>query len=216
MRLATGTIWRGWALAEQGHTAEAMGQMLQGISAARDAGREVKRPYFLALLAEACGNAEEAEERLRPLAEAPEFVQATEERYYEAKLHRLRGELLLACGPEHQTEAESCFRQALDIARRQSAKSLEPQAAMSLSRLWQQHGVTLHVEADNALDQHTRHALLVTNGEQYICPLPPTNARGRKYSEAGRKCHVNNLWACWCKSDGFGSVGFTPHGCQAI
>jgi len=139
-RLATSLIMHGWALAEQGHTAEAIAQMRQGICAARDAGREVKRPYSLALLAEACGKAGEAEEGLRLLAEALEIVQATEERYYEAELHRLQGELLLARGPEHQMEAESCFHHALDIARRQSAKSLELRAAVSLSRLWQRQG----------------------------------------------------------------------------
>jgi predicted ATPase len=55
-------------------------------------------------------------------------------------LHRLKGGLLLARSGEDQTEAEACFRQALDIARRQQAKSLELRAAMSLSLLWQRQG----------------------------------------------------------------------------
>ena len=61
---------------------------------------------------------------------------------YEAELYRLKGELLLAAGQSKATgqEAEACFQQALDIARRQQAKSLELRAAMSLSRLWQQQG----------------------------------------------------------------------------
>ena len=55
-------------------------------------------------------------------------------------MYRLKGELLLTRSAEHHAEAESCFRQALEIARRQGAKSLELRAAMSLSRLWQQQG----------------------------------------------------------------------------
>ena len=56
------------------------------------------------------------------------------------QIHRLKGELLLAASPEKPAEAEACFQQALDVARRQEAKSLELQAAMSLGRLWQQQG----------------------------------------------------------------------------
>ena len=57
-----------------------------------------------------------------------------------AGLYRVKGGLLLRRSAEHHAEAESCFRQALEIARRQGAKSLELQAAMSLSRLWQRQG----------------------------------------------------------------------------
>jgi predicted ATPase len=55
-------------------------------------------------------------------------------------LYRLKGELLLTRSAEHQAEAECCFRQALEIARRQGGKSHELRAAMSLSRLWQRQG----------------------------------------------------------------------------
>jgi predicted ATPase len=67
-------------------------------------------------------------------------VDTTGERHTEAELHRLKGELLLVQPTDHTTEAEVCFQQALDIARRQQAKSWELRAAMSLSRLWQQQG----------------------------------------------------------------------------
>jgi predicted ATPase len=56
---------------------------------------------------------------------------------WEAEIHRLKGELLLARSAENQVEAEACFHQALVIARQQQAKSLELRAAMSLGRLWQ-------------------------------------------------------------------------------
>jgi predicted ATPase len=74
------------------------------------------------------------------LAEALAMVDTTGERHTEAELHRLKGELLLVQPTDHTTEAEVCFQQALDIARRQQAKSWELQAAMSLSRLWQHQG----------------------------------------------------------------------------
>jgi predicted ATPase len=67
------------------------------------------------------------------------------ERWGEAELYRLKGELLLARSAEHHVEAETCFHQALDIARHQQAKSLELRAAMSLARLWQCQGK--HAEA---------------------------------------------------------------------
>ena len=63
-----------------------------------------------------------------------------EERWWEAEIYRLRGVLLLRQPGTPQEEAEACLQQALDIARRQEAKSLELRAAMSLSRLWQQQG----------------------------------------------------------------------------
>ena len=59
-------------------------------------------------------------------------------------MHRLKGELLLALSREHNAKAEACFQQALDVAHRQQAKSLELRAAMSLGRLWQRQGKTEH------------------------------------------------------------------------
>jgi predicted ATPase len=68
------------------------------------------------------------------------LVEKTRERVYEAELFRFRGELLLARLVEADPEAEICFQQALDMARRQHAKSLELRTAMSLSRLWLRQG----------------------------------------------------------------------------
>jgi predicted ATPase len=100
------------------------------------------RPYFLTLLAEACGSIGQTTEGLSLLAEALATVDRTEECGWEAELHRLKGEILLAQAGESQKvqEAEACFQQALAVARHQQAKSLELRAAMSLSRLWQQQG----------------------------------------------------------------------------
>ena len=67
-------------------------------------------------------------------------MEQQEERYWEAEVCRLRGVLLLRQPGASQAEAEAWLQQALDVARRQEAKSLELRAAMSLSRLWQQQG----------------------------------------------------------------------------
>jgi predicted ATPase len=98
------------------------------------------RPYHLGLLAEAYAKGGQAEEGLSVLAEALAVVHKTGERLYEAELYRLKGELLLARSTYQTAEAEACFHQALNIARRQQAKSWELRAAMSLSRLWQRQG----------------------------------------------------------------------------
>ena len=141
---AIGTIQCGWARAEQGQIEEGITQIRQGLIAYQATGAELWRPYFLALLAEAYGKVGQAEEGLTALAEALTVADKTGERFYEAELYRLKGELTLQSNsqsPESPTrEAEECFLKAIDIARGQSAKSLELRAVMSLSRLWQPQG----------------------------------------------------------------------------
>jgi class 3 adenylate cyclase/predicted ATPase len=145
---AGGTIFRGWALAQrysepvagQGQGEEGIAQMQQGLAAWRATGAEALRPYYLALLAEASGRGGQVEEGLRLLAEALAVANDTGEHRWDAELYRLKGELLVVHSAGHHTEAETYFRQAFDIARRQEAKSVELRAAMSLSRLWQRQG----------------------------------------------------------------------------
>jgi class 3 adenylate cyclase/predicted ATPase len=137
--LAHGTIFRGWALVEQGRRTEGIAQIRQGLAAYRATGAECERPYLLALLAEAYGKVGQPEEGLLVLEEALAGVRKGW-RCCEAELYRLKGELLLEVSAESKAEAEACFRQALDIARHQQARSLELRAAVSLSRLWQGQG----------------------------------------------------------------------------
>ncbi|MEJ2102026.1 MAG: hypothetical protein P8X68_18940, partial [Desulfobacterales bacterium] len=147
--LAFGMILRGWAIVAQGGGAKGISVIHEGLAAHRATGAEVEKPYFLALMTEAYGKAGQPEEGLSVLAEALAVVDKTCGRYWEAELHRLKGELLLMQQRQKVDEAEACFRQALDIARRQQAKSFELRAAMSLSRLWQQQGK--HKEAHRLL-----------------------------------------------------------------
>ena len=133
------TIMRGRALAEQGHVGEGIVLVQESLAALRTMGSEISRPHFLAFLAEALSQDGRVEEGLALLAEAHEATNSTAERYYEAELYRLKGDSLLM-QDSSSGEAEACFRQALKIARRQRAKSLELRAATSLSRLLRRQG----------------------------------------------------------------------------
>jgi predicted ATPase len=134
--LALGTLMRGWALAEQGRRTEGMTQMHQGMAALRAMGVALLLPRGHTLLAEAYGESAQAEEGLRLLAEALATTHQHGLHVWEPELYRITGELLLRPLVPDAQEAESCFRQALDIARHQQAKSLELRAATSLSQLW--------------------------------------------------------------------------------
>jgi len=80
------------------------------------------------------------EQGLTVLAEAMTLAETTGDRWYEAELYRLKGELLLQQNSDNHIEAEACFHRAINVARLQQAKSLELRAATSLARLWQQQG----------------------------------------------------------------------------
>jgi predicted ATPase len=138
---AIGTILRGWARVRQGVGEDGIVEMQQGLAAHQATGAVVNRTYYLALLAEAYGALGQAEKGLAVLAEAMTLVTHTGERWWQAELTRLQGELRLQQAEDHQmVEAEQCLRQALEQARSQQAKSLELRAATSLARLWQSQG----------------------------------------------------------------------------
>jgi predicted ATPase len=119
-----------------------MQQIRQGLAAHQAIGAAAGQPYALAFLARAYGQEGQGDKGQQVLDEALAHVHRTGERCYEAELYRLKGELLLQGGKSHKTlvEVEERFCQAVAVARRQQAKSLELRAAMSLSRLWQQQG----------------------------------------------------------------------------
>ena len=139
-REVLGTIFLGWTLVMQEQAAAGIPQMIHGIAAYRATGAEAGRHYWLGLLAEAYGKAGQRNEGLTALTEALAVVEKNGECYYEAELYRLKGVLLLGQTVPDACQAEACFQQALDIARRQQARSWELRAALSLSRLWQRQG----------------------------------------------------------------------------
>jgi predicted ATPase len=138
--LGIGTFMRASALADQGRLPEAIAEMGTVLEALRAAGAVLGWPFFLAILAEAHARAGQVEEGLAVISEALEFVARTGERDYEAEVRRVEGGLLLARSPSDPAGAEASFREALDVAGQQSAKSFELRAATSLARLWQQQG----------------------------------------------------------------------------
>jgi TOMM system kinase/cyclase fusion protein len=129
-----------WALAGQGESEQAVVGLRRGITDRRARGRVAASAYFLTLLAEACGRAGRRQEGLQALGEAQQFADATEERFWQAEIHRLKGELLLQHDATTVEVAESCFHRALAVARGQQARSLELRAALSLARLWGRQG----------------------------------------------------------------------------
>jgi predicted ATPase len=139
-----GQMVHGYALAHQGQAEEGIAEIYQGLAGQRAAGTEGGRSFFQYLLAAAYGQAKQPKEGLNILTEALAFVDRTEERFYEAEMYRLKGELTVQSQVEsHKSkveDAEACFLKANEVARCQKAKSWELRATVSLARLWWQQG----------------------------------------------------------------------------
>jgi class 3 adenylate cyclase/predicted ATPase len=139
--LAFATIVRGWAMTEQGRKQEGIAQIQEGLANTRATGwSEMYLPYSLSLLAEVFAETGRRDEGLSALTEALAIAEEHGNRHYEAETHRLKGELLLKQDASNTSEAQDCFERAVEIARRQSAKSLELRATMSLARLLANQG----------------------------------------------------------------------------
>jgi predicted ATPase len=142
---AEGTILRSLATAEPGRDENHVREAAEAVAILRDSAMQGWLPYYLALLAEIQCKAGHADDGLRVSGDAIEFCERLGEKWYEAELYRLKGEMTLQSGGEHpavavQREAEACFEKALEIAKKQSARSWELRASTSLSRLWRQQG----------------------------------------------------------------------------
>ena len=121
--------------------------MRDGLAAVRTTGARLREPYFLGLLAEASGRVGQYEKGLELVASALESARKSGERFYNAELYRVRGDLLLR--KSTQSEGESSIRQALEIARSQKARAYELRAATSLARMLRDKGMLS--EADRIL-----------------------------------------------------------------
>jgi tetratricopeptide (TPR) repeat protein len=157
--VAFGTLQRGTALIAQAQWAEGVVQVRHGLETYPV---EILRTYYLAWLATGYGEAEQVEAGLATVTEALRLVEKNDERYYEAEVWRIKGELTLRAGEkakrengeqvplpdpksrilDPEGEAEACFLKAIEIAQKQQAKSLELRAVMSRTRLWHQQGKT--------------------------------------------------------------------------
>lgn len=123
--------------------------MRQALESHRDIGAEVLVPAFLGLIAEVHGKLRQPAEGLSAVTEALAVGDRSGQHYWEAELYRLRGMLTLQAGTSSVVarEAESCFLEAIEIARKQRARSLELRAATSLSRLWGSQGKVTEAHA---------------------------------------------------------------------
>jgi len=142
------TMFKSWAVARQEPSAAEIATYRQGLVDYMAVGARIQLGYYQFLLADACRVTGQFESGLETLAESITLMEQTGDRFIEAEIYRLRGELRLAQSPDHQADAEADFQHALAVARRQQAKFLELKAAMALARLWQQQG---HTEQAHAL-----------------------------------------------------------------
>jgi class 3 adenylate cyclase/predicted ATPase len=137
--LASARLFKADSLVLQGQWREALPLLLKGLHDLRATGAGLDLTLHLGFLGGACTQAGRFEDAAKALDEGLAVADKSDERFYEAELHRLQGELLLAQS-RNETAAEECFHGAIKTARRQQSKGCELRATMSLARLWQQQG----------------------------------------------------------------------------
>ncbi len=140
LRLATAMFVDGWAAAGSGRVEEATASIRERLATRRSAGRPVDEPFELGYYIDLLARTGQADEGMTVLANAVAACSDSGTTYWDAELHRQKGALLLSLADGNGAEAEACFKQAIEIALGQSAKSLELRAAMGLARLWQDEG----------------------------------------------------------------------------
>ena len=137
---ALGTAVRGWLFAVTGKASDAVWAITSGITSLRSTGATLYEPRHLSFLAMAYAELGQLDDAWRCIDDAIAKVERSKEKWCEAEVHRIAGEIALkslAPGPE---KAEAYFDRALAVARRQQAKSWELRAAMSMARLWRDQG----------------------------------------------------------------------------
>jgi predicted ATPase/class 3 adenylate cyclase len=137
---AKATIYRGWALAMEGNGREGVLELEKGIAAWEATGAGATLSYYRTMKAEALNLLGKTEDALQEVDKARAELERTAELWWEAEIYRLRGILLLRHSMAPPAEAEVWLRRALEVARRQRARSLELRAATSLARLWHERG----------------------------------------------------------------------------
>jgi DNA-binding winged helix-turn-helix (wHTH) protein/type II secretory pathway predicted ATPase ExeA/tetratricopeptide (TPR) repeat protein len=136
LRTAMGRILGGWAKAMKGDTPAGIDALIRGIGEAQAIGADMDRAYFLGLLAEAYYAAGQAQAGLDAINLALSALHGRTHFFYAAELYRLQGLLLQKAPDTGSARAEAAFQQALDVARAQSALTMELRAATSLAQLW--------------------------------------------------------------------------------
>jgi class 3 adenylate cyclase/predicted ATPase len=138
--MAWGRIMQGCVLALTGKPSDAVHQLTSGISALRSTGSTLWLPIWLSDLAEAYADLGQHDDAWRCIGEATVTVERTKERWYEAEVNRIAGEIALMSPKRDTAKAQAYFESALAVARAQQAKSWELRAASSMARLWRDQG----------------------------------------------------------------------------
>ena len=137
---ALGTLIQGCLFALAGKPSDAVQMITSRNAAYRSTGATWFAPTYLSHLARAHADIGQFDDALRCLSEATNAIDTTGERWFEAEVYRLAGEIAVKLPQSDSTKAQSYFERALAVARQQQAKSWELRAAMSLARLWRDHG----------------------------------------------------------------------------
>jgi class 3 adenylate cyclase/predicted ATPase len=137
---ALATMQKGSVLALSGRASEAIQMITSGITTYRSTGSRVYLPIFLSHLSRADSELGQVDDAWRCIGEAATTAETTKERWYEAEINRIRGEIALKLPQLGPSQAEAYFQRALTVARAQQAKSWELRAAMSMARLWRDQG----------------------------------------------------------------------------
>src|SRR5262249_9189141 len=138
MVAAVGGVMQGSARAMGEPRGKTAGEIRVGVAAYGATGARLRSTQHLTLLAQALSSRGRHEEGLDALRAAATMVEETGERYFEAEIHRLEGNLLLT--GNRAVEADACYARALEVARAQQARALELRATCDLARLWAKRG----------------------------------------------------------------------------
>ena len=137
---AVGTVLKGNLFAVTGRTLDAIQEITSGLTAFRSTGATLYVPSWLPYLARAYADLGEIDDAWRCIGEATAAIEMTKQRWCEAEVNRVAGEITLTSPEPDAAKAEAYFERALAVARQQRAKSWELRAAMSMTRLWRDQG----------------------------------------------------------------------------
>jgi predicted ATPase len=145
--LALGAVWSTWARARLGDLESGVTEFRHALTAYADQGNKLSAPLFRGLLAELEAEGQDAPGALARIDESLALAEETDQRWTDAHLHRIRGDILLKADPEHPAHAEEAYLTAITIAREQGARSFGLQAALKLAKLYQSTGRPVEAHA---------------------------------------------------------------------
>jgi predicted ATPase len=137
---AFGLMLQGCILVLTGKPSDAIQMITSGMTGLRSTGSTIFTPWCFSYLARAHAEAGQFDDAWRCIGEATAAIEATKEKWYEAEVNRMAGEISLKSPDSDTARAEAYFKRSLSVAREQKAKSWELRASMSLARLWRDQG----------------------------------------------------------------------------